>query len=591
MKNNNIFPFERNRFYSGKLLTSDDFQAEQNYMNHKRRFLNHILFGEGIVCGLGVGNVDDCSVMIEPGAALDRRGREIVVGKSFVKKLSSIDGFNALQGKRTCLCIEYAEEEVHPVYSIEGADVGREYEYNRISEGFRIFLINEGERASHTPPLPAYVAQRILYADSDFSVRISVPSIVSCKEGAQLLIEVEKLSSQSRVFDMDAIVQIPAFSSQQDEKELHSIFEQLLIEQGQTIRKYYPIYASSDCCIHTNIILKSALVHIKVDGLHRKIPEDVMIPVKIVDAAAEDIVAAELGMIPMDERLGECGEDFITLCTIDLRWSDSTYLIEKINPPNPDSYLRTAAQYQLERRCLSYFMPAQRQIAALPAVSPIVEQMQDSSFAGGLCEIPIKRGAGTGRIFYSDEIMHGLGRGNIYIQCGIETVRCGGNSDDRGDGVIYGDTRLFARQLGDKLPRINCAVNVLKARGTFVAAVELLEPTELPSIKLRWNAVRLCEHDPCSTAVKINEARIFAAPSTIMLFTKESGCLNVRFQNMQPTTLHYELTEKDSGAIGSDGVYTAPAHEGVFEIHISCVDIPAVSTYAYAVVKKKGMGD
>ena len=36
----------------------------------------------------------------------------------------------------------------------------------------------------------------------------------------------------------------------------------------------------------------------------------------------------------------------------------------------------------------------------------------------------------------------------------------------------------------------------------------------------------------------------------------------------------------------TDGVYTAPAREGVYEIHIACTDDPLISTYAYAVVKK-----
>ena len=49
----------------------------------------------------------------------------------------------------------------------------------------------------------------------------------------------------------------------------------------------------------------------------------------------------------------------------------------------------------------------------------------------------------------------------------------------------------------------------------------------------------------------------------------------------------YELTEKDSGEITSDGIYTAPGREGVFEVRISCAEYPLISTYAYAVVKKR----
>ena len=53
----------------------------------------------------------------------------------------------------------------------------------------------------------------------------------------------------------------------------------------------------------------------------------------------------------------------------------------------------------------------------------------------------------------------------------------------------------------------------------------------------------------------------------------------------------YELTEKNSGEITSDGIYTAPGREGVFEIRISCAEYPLITTYAYAVVKKDSQED
>ncbi len=45
MNNRQLFPFERNRYYAGKMLASMDFRAEQLYMNNKRRFLNSIAGG------------------------------------------------------------------------------------------------------------------------------------------------------------------------------------------------------------------------------------------------------------------------------------------------------------------------------------------------------------------------------------------------------------------------------------------------------------------------------------------------------------------------------------------------------------------
>ena len=95
MKNNQILPFERNRYYSGKMLSSSDFLIEQTYQNNKRRFINQMMFGSGIVCGLGVYNLDDLSLMVESGAAIDAGGREIVVDNTVIKKLSAFPTSNA----------------------------------------------------------------------------------------------------------------------------------------------------------------------------------------------------------------------------------------------------------------------------------------------------------------------------------------------------------------------------------------------------------------------------------------------------------------------------------------------------------------
>ena len=65
MKNSELIPFNRNRYYKGKMLTSADFEAEQLYMNNKRRFLNNVMYGSGIVCGFGVYSLDDLSLFID----------------------------------------------------------------------------------------------------------------------------------------------------------------------------------------------------------------------------------------------------------------------------------------------------------------------------------------------------------------------------------------------------------------------------------------------------------------------------------------------------------------------------------------------
>ena len=93
MNNIKYFPFERNRYYYGKLLTEQDFIQEQKYFNDKRRLHNRFLHGVGIAAGLRVVMVDEKSISVEDGVAFDFSGREILVDIPSVYRLSTIDGF------------------------------------------------------------------------------------------------------------------------------------------------------------------------------------------------------------------------------------------------------------------------------------------------------------------------------------------------------------------------------------------------------------------------------------------------------------------------------------------------------------------
>jgi hypothetical protein len=72
--------FVRLRYFFGKRLGVADFVDEQLYHAAKQRFHNQHLHGAGVVCGLRVAALAATGVRVGKGAALDRCGREIVVG-------------------------------------------------------------------------------------------------------------------------------------------------------------------------------------------------------------------------------------------------------------------------------------------------------------------------------------------------------------------------------------------------------------------------------------------------------------------------------------------------------------------------------
>jgi hypothetical protein len=94
-------------FASGRLLTTDDFQTEQEYFLARHRLHNRYLHGWGIASGLRV-SVDGSSLHLEPGCGIDCVGDELIVPEPITVPLPP-------QGETVYVCLAYSESEVDNV--------------------------------------------------------------------------------------------------------------------------------------------------------------------------------------------------------------------------------------------------------------------------------------------------------------------------------------------------------------------------------------------------------------------------------------------------------------------------------------------
>ena len=124
-------------------------RQEQQYGNDKRRMINRYLFGVGAVAGLEIIQVDEYSISLEMGLALDCTGREIVVETPAIVRLSDIEGYEEAtreEGSETLyLCIRYQEMPAEPVQNITYSAVQREEEteYNKIKESYGLYVTDD----------------------------------------------------------------------------------------------------------------------------------------------------------------------------------------------------------------------------------------------------------------------------------------------------------------------------------------------------------------------------------------------------------------------------------------------------------------
>jgi hypothetical protein len=121
-----------------------------------------------------------------------------------------------------------------------------------------------------------------------------------------------------------------------------------------------------------------------------------------------------------------------------------------------------------------------------------------------------------------------------------------------------------------------------------MVAVRLLQDVDYLLLTYRWIAIRMNGEGPDESVEAVDmDKSITAVTPTVVLGTKETYFFQVKYNNMKPCSVSYEMTEPGTGEVSADGIYTAPSREGVYEIRIYCTDQPLICTYAYAIVKKK----
>ncbi len=471
MENNQMLPFERNRYYVGKLLTSADFQTEQTYGNHKRCFLNEMMFGSGIVCGLGVYSLDDLSVMVDSGMAVDGCGREIAVESPVVRKLSAVDGFEELESDRATLCLQYREEDVHPVYTVRGGESGESYECNRIREGWNLFLRDSASLQPVSPPEPEFLATATLYKDEDYEVVCAMPAQSPCGASVRMDVTVRRLRSEAGPLTLRTAIQTPAFTGEDGGHELPIEILELCPDDEAVLHRF--LTAQPSPAEESVLLADSRSIHVRVGDTERTAGENFTMRSGVVDVSAPRIIDQAIAAAGLEMRAAAGGQDYVPLAEIVLQRTRSAYLIEEVRTTEVRQYIRTAASAALRQELEAWFRPAASAAAETPTVrraQSAAERQAAPIYATGVCEIPLGAGMRRGQIAYSDEIIHGLGPGTVFVSVGTEYLADDPKLGSPARSTIYGDISLFPREQ-ITAASAETAVKVMNDRGSSILTV------------------------------------------------------------------------------------------------------------------------
>ncbi len=586
MKNKQVLPFERNRYYSGKMLSSSDFLMEQTYNNNKRRFMNQMMYGTGIVCGLNVYNLDDLSLMVESGVALDVYGREIVVENSVIKKLSAIPGFDDLETNTAALCIRYEEEPVHGIYA--PTQEGSECEYNHVDETFALYLVDKEKLNTGFSVESEFLQKGELIHTNAYTLELSVPAVVCMGKYVKILLTLTKNSTEQADFSYKGTLQMPVFTLPDGGHEFEIQLEDHLLEQGESLVREIWVKAQNVPAEEAKILIKPDSASAFID--HEEIETDgnFLLTLVVADINPRELVDRELGKTSLEMRNMGGQDDIVRLADIVFTKNDSSCVIQEVEEKRIKRYIEVPSDGAVRNEYLGYYAmygPKEKtDRAALPSLKKENKEQDNNRFSGGYFEIPLGKGAKKGEVFYSGEIVHSLGTGEVYVEVGCEAMETDESVGREVRTVVYGASGIF--RSFSEIPAVECAVKILPDKGTFIAGVRFLKEYHAPILKCRWGAVKTGEVSDTPVKNAMGSRYITTEKPTIVLAPGETCFFPVKFVNMESCHLYYELMESGSGEISEDGVYRAPQKEGVYEIHIFCANDPLICTYAYAVVKE-----
>ena len=589
MKEISYFPMEKNRYFYGKLLTVRDFEAEQNYTSAKRRLINRVVHGAGVVCGLGVSRSDDATLLIGSGMALDYQGREIVVEEPLVRRVEMIEGHETLLGKETAyLCLDYDEKDIEPVKAV-GSDTGANSQYNMIREGYRLYFSDQApeyrsllETAGRENVSVLYCANGltlVFYAAAaacsgdEFTVGMLVvknektPPVRFTLEGDSGIVESEDgrirlsygESPDEKRSVLETVFQLKAQSLSDVSAPLFPNGAELTVEMGgHTYKNILEINAEMTLCsnraAYEDFLRKKDDLSSHLRG--RGIPI-YLAKVELI-SATERVFLGTVTSLPFGQRLSQssaahsAGKDRMEVTT-------SVETLEFWQKPD------VRATYQQEQGTLHL---------AFGIPSP---ELYDYTTSHGVVDIALPGGIKVNGRYTSEEIPHGLGPGNVEVRLAVEF-------ENDGEAHLFGNSEVFrSRNSPIAAPWLETAVVVYPACGTMRIGVWLHDNVEGNRIRVHYYAQKP-ERDT-RRLLENRRASVSILPEIIRLGQREQMRFKATVQGSEDKSVLWSVKDAGGGAIDQNGIYQAPEAKGTYEIVAAARADETVTASAYVIVE------
>lgn len=552
------------------LLSVENFNAEQKYMNDKRRLVDRLVNGFGVVSGLSVVRINEQTISLESGMAVDSTGREIVVPNPVTKKLSMINGYEAAisseKNAYVYLCMEYSEGEKGRGYDL-ASDSG-DTAHDKIKEGYELYLTSAEPEDDIDPVRSLYENAATVFSDDHIRIRHIIQKFANPLSEIELRVEIETFTKQFVSFSYD-IQLICMICEGEDSSVLSVKFNEMLNEKKSRYTLVYKLKTNNVTDAEAAAAIDPSTFSISYDKQPAEGAISGRCSTQVISGDITDAIFRSYYEQDMDTVLRASLGSRLYLARIDLINAGETAVIECIhNVPFSQYVINSALQNALLRSSFIGLPGDSRNDRSLASGSREPLRASEKNVTSGICRIDLSDGSLKNKVFYSGEIIHGLGLGSVTIVLGI-------NSENN---TVYGNTEIFK----EDVPPVKLAAKLDPSKGSFVIGVLSTATIMNDFLEVKWTAIR----DVDETMNEKNEMKILIKPSSLVLKPRESRYLDAVCSNMANKTVRWSVVPETGGNIDSNGLYSAPSTEGVYEVIAQSAVYPDIKASVMVVVRE-----
>lgn len=442
-----------------------------------------------------------------------------------------------MQDNYVYLCVEYREEENSPVHNIagnSGISSSESLQNNRIREGCRMYLTNQGPEDVNLSYRSLYEESVTVYSGEGVTLRQICPRYVRSGQIAELKLEIENLNPQYLSFTYQLNLTCFAW---EDKQVLTISFDEMMYEKTGRYTLTYRLQAAQ-----ADGVEASAAVEPETFGLYLS-KQRVGGQAGGRSAAYVTAMDEKEEMIrqyhrqAMENLLENTCQETIYLCRIFMGKAADSYIIDHVeNMP----YRQYVMSNPLNAALTHMLIEEGRRGAGEGDESGPGGQPQAESRRGGVkvqngtVEFDLSEGGQKGQKFFSPEIFHGLGLGNVTILTGVENEK----------EAVYGSWDIFE----EHGPRFETAVRTFEDKGSFMIGIRLQQTVTGGRFTLRWSAVKNIEESHDNQI----EKKIFIKPGILELSLRESHYLEANCVNMPDRRVEWAVRDNGGALIPTD---------------------------------------